>query len=149
MTAAPIDLRSDVLAPPTDEMWEAMRAAPLGWATNAEDPSVNELQERAAAPDLAGRVTLAGYVHPTWPVLAAADVVVVPSRAVPFGNTAVEGLLARRPVVASRSFSPPTLGSTRLSSTRRYSLMVVCSILPSASRPVITGWRGRSAGSLL
>lgn len=61
-----------------------------------------QLQERAAAPDLAGRVTLAGYVHPTWPVLAAADVVVVPSRAEPFGNTAVEGLLARRPVVASR-----------------------------------------------
>jgi threonine aldolase len=48
VTAAPIDLRSDALAPPTDEMWEAMRAAPLGWATNAEDPSVNELQERVA-----------------------------------------------------------------------------------------------------
>ncbi|WP_233405154.1 glycosyltransferase [Actinotalea solisilvae] len=61
-----------------------------------------QLQARAAEPDLAGRVTLAGYVHPTWPVLAAADVVVVPSRAEPFGNTAVEGLLARRPVVASR-----------------------------------------------
>jgi threonine aldolase len=48
VTAAPIDLRSDALAPPTEEMWEAMRAAPLGWATNAEDPSVNELQERVA-----------------------------------------------------------------------------------------------------
>jgi threonine aldolase len=29
-------------------MWEAMRAAPLGWATYGEDPSVNELQERVA-----------------------------------------------------------------------------------------------------
>jgi threonine aldolase len=48
VTAAPIDLRSDALAPPTDEMWEAMRGAQLGWATNAEDPSVNELQERVA-----------------------------------------------------------------------------------------------------
>jgi threonine aldolase len=48
VTAAPIDLRSDALAPPTDEMWEAMRGAQLGWATNAEDPSVNELQQRVA-----------------------------------------------------------------------------------------------------
>ena len=62
----------------------------------------SELVARAAAPDLAGRVSLAGYVHPTWDRLAAADVVVVPSRAEPFGNTAVEGLLARRPLVASR-----------------------------------------------
>jgi threonine aldolase len=49
VTAAPIDLRSDVLAPPTEEMWEAMRATRLGWATNGEDPSVLELQERVAA----------------------------------------------------------------------------------------------------
>lgn len=48
MTAAQIDLRSDLHARPTDEMWEAMRAAPLGWATYGEDPSVNELQERIA-----------------------------------------------------------------------------------------------------
>ena len=44
-----IDLRSDVHAPPTDEMWEAMRSAKLGWATVGEDPSVNQLQERMAA----------------------------------------------------------------------------------------------------
>ena len=43
-----IDLRSDVHAPPTDEMWDAMRSAELGWATVGEDPSVNELQERVA-----------------------------------------------------------------------------------------------------
>lgn len=61
-----------------------------------------QLRARAAEPDLAGRVDLRGYVHPTWPVLEDADVVLVPSRAEPFGNTAVEGLLARRPVVASR-----------------------------------------------
>lgn len=48
MTAPPIDLRSDLHGQPTDEMWEAMRAAPLGWATHGEDPSVNELQERMA-----------------------------------------------------------------------------------------------------
>ena len=43
-----IDLRSDLHARPTDEMWAAMREAPLGWATIGEDPSVNELQERMA-----------------------------------------------------------------------------------------------------
>ena len=44
-----IDLRSDLHALPTEEMWQAMRSAPLGWATYGEDPSVNELQERLAA----------------------------------------------------------------------------------------------------
>jgi glycosyltransferase involved in cell wall biosynthesis/GT2 family glycosyltransferase len=61
-----------------------------------------QLRGRAARPDLAGRVRFLGYVHPTWAHLAAADVVVVPSRTEPFGNVAVEGMLARRPVVASR-----------------------------------------------
>ena len=60
-----------------------------------------ELRTRAAAPDLAGAVGFAGYTSPTWPALAAADVVLVPSRAEPFGNTAVEAQLAARPVVAS------------------------------------------------
>lgn len=60
-----------------------------------------ELLSRCAQPDLAGAVDFRGYVDPTWPVLSAADVVLVPSRVEPFGNTAVEALLAQRPVVAS------------------------------------------------
>jgi threonine aldolase len=43
-----IDLRSDLCTVPTAEMWEAMRAAELGWATLGEDASVNTLCERAA-----------------------------------------------------------------------------------------------------
>jgi len=43
-----IDLRSDLCTVPTEAMWEAMRAAELGWATVGEDGSVNELCERAA-----------------------------------------------------------------------------------------------------
>ena len=43
-----IDLRSDFCAPPTDEMWEAMRAAELGWASAGDDASVNELERRGA-----------------------------------------------------------------------------------------------------
>jgi hypothetical protein len=59
------------------------------------------LRERAAAPDLDGAVTFSGYTDPTWPALGRAEVVLVPSRAEPFGNTAVEAQLAARPVVAS------------------------------------------------
>ncbi|MBD5786534.1 glycosyltransferase family 4 protein [Cellulosimicrobium terreum] len=61
-----------------------------------------EVRERAAEPDLAGAVEMLGYVDP-WPWLGEADVVVVPSRVEPFGNVAVEAMLAGRPVVASRT----------------------------------------------
>ncbi|HEY4349450.1 MAG TPA: beta-eliminating lyase-related protein [Gaiellaceae bacterium] len=43
-----IDLRSDICAGPTDEMWAAMRNAELGWATLGEDASVNLLESRGA-----------------------------------------------------------------------------------------------------
>src|SRR4051812_12151873 len=43
-----IDLRSDICAAPTDAMWEAMRAARLGWATYGEDENVLELERRGA-----------------------------------------------------------------------------------------------------
>ena len=47
-------------------------------------------------------VRFLGYRDPVWEVLAEADVAVVPSRYdEPFGNTAVEALLARRPVIVS------------------------------------------------
>ena len=62
-----------------------------------------ELATSAASPPLDGAVSLLGYVRPTWPVLAGCDVALVPSRVEPFGNTAVEALLARRPLVASRT----------------------------------------------
>jgi threonine aldolase len=43
-----IDLRTDVLTPPTEEMWEAMRRAELGWTLYRQDRAVNELEERGA-----------------------------------------------------------------------------------------------------
>ncbi|MCM3778109.1 glycosyltransferase family 4 protein [Microbacterium hydrocarbonoxydans] len=50
------------------------------------------------------RVEFAGFHPDIWPFLAESDVLVVPSRVdEPFGNTAVEGVLARRPVIASDS----------------------------------------------
>ncbi|RMG22945.1 MAG: threonine aldolase [Bacteroidetes bacterium] len=44
-----IDLRSDTLTQPTEEMKAAMMAAPTGDDVYGEDPSVNALQEYAAA----------------------------------------------------------------------------------------------------
>jgi len=61
-----------------------------------------ELRRRAARPQLAGRTTFHGFQDDVWPHLAACDILLVPSvLAEPFGNTAVEGVLAGRPVVAS------------------------------------------------
>lgn len=61
-----------------------------------------ELRERADRRDLRGAVTFHGYVRPVWDALAASSLVIVPSRTEPFGNVAVEAMLAGRPVVASR-----------------------------------------------
>jgi len=62
-----------------------------------------QLRDRAAQPDLAGAVDFLGYVHPTGARIAAAQAVLVPSRVEPFGNTAVEAMLAQRPLVVSRT----------------------------------------------
>ena len=43
-----IDLRSDTVTQPTDEMRRAMAAAEVGDDVFGEDPSINELQQRAA-----------------------------------------------------------------------------------------------------
>jgi glycosyltransferase involved in cell wall biosynthesis len=63
-----------------------------------------EEQLRSQAADGRSEVEFAGFHPEVWPFLAAADVLLVPSRTdEPFGNTAVEGILAQRPVVASDS----------------------------------------------
>lgn len=53
-----IDLRSDLCSVPTDEMWDAMRAAELGWPRFGEDASLNALCDRAAG--------LLGKAAATW-----------------------------------------------------------------------------------
>lgn len=63
-----------------------------------------EEQLRSQASAGRSEVEFAGFHPEVWPFLADADVLVVPSRGdEPFGNTAVEGILAQRPVVASDS----------------------------------------------
>ena len=44
-----IDLRSDTVTHPTEQMREAMAKAPVGDDVYGEDPTINELEERAAA----------------------------------------------------------------------------------------------------
>jgi glycosyltransferase involved in cell wall biosynthesis len=56
----------------------------------------------AADPALQDRVTFHGFVPDVWPHIAHSDIVVVPSQYdEPFGNTAVEAVLAARPAVVS------------------------------------------------
>jgi glycosyltransferase involved in cell wall biosynthesis len=62
-----------------------------------------QLRQRAEREDLAGHVTLSGYVSPIGPALARAHAVVAPSLREPFGNAVVEAQLALRPVVASEA----------------------------------------------
>jgi glycosyltransferase involved in cell wall biosynthesis len=61
------------------------------------------LRQRAAALGITDRITFAGFLPDGWAQLAASDIVLVPSRAAEgFGNAAVEGVLAARPVIASK-----------------------------------------------
>ena len=63
-----------------------------------------EQQLREQAESTGVEVDFAGFHPDVWPFLADADVLIVPSRVdEPFGNTAVEGILALRPVIASDS----------------------------------------------
>ncbi|MBQ4347503.1 MAG: low-specificity L-threonine aldolase [Firmicutes bacterium] len=48
MTNGKIDLRSDTVTPPTDEMRAAMAAAPVGDDVYGDDPTVNKLQKLCA-----------------------------------------------------------------------------------------------------
>ena len=66
------------------------------------EPFEQQLHEQVRSAGLSGSVSFLGFVDDVWSVLADCDVALVPSLLdEPFGNTAVEALLAARPVVAS------------------------------------------------
>ncbi len=44
-----IDCRSDAITQPTEEMWDAMHSAEVGWGMQGEDASLNALQAYAAS----------------------------------------------------------------------------------------------------
>ncbi|MGZ4801547.1 MAG: glycosyltransferase family 4 protein [Acidimicrobiia bacterium] len=63
---------------------------------------VDDLRRRANAAGTDSRVHLHGFDADIWPHLAHADILLVPSRLdEPFGNVAIEGALAARPVIVS------------------------------------------------
>ena len=73
-----------------------------GSAVAGNDGVVTALHRLADAASIRGAVRFLGYRDDVWAVLADCDVLVVPSRLEEgFGNTAVEGVLAARPVVVS------------------------------------------------
>lgn len=79
-----------------------VRVTLLGTAFAGYEWFEEQLRTHGAQADIP--VEFAGFQSDVWPFFAEADVVVVPSRVdEPFGNTAVEGILALRPVVASNS----------------------------------------------
>ena len=75
MAAIPVDLRSDTVTTPSDEMRRAMANAEVGDAWYGDDPTVNRLQERAAelvgmdaalyvpTGTMANQIALALHVH--------------------------------------------------------------------------------------
>lgn len=61
-----------------------------------------ELKKTVQRESLDARVNFLGFRRDVWPEIADADIVLVPSIGdEPFGNTAVEALLAARPLIAS------------------------------------------------
>jgi len=61
-----------------------------------------QLLETVRAAEMTDRVEFLGFRDDIWPELAASDIVLVPSQVdEPFGNTAVEAMLAARPLVVS------------------------------------------------
>jgi len=74
----------------------------LGSAFTGYEWFEKKLRDEVDAQGLTDHVEFAGFTEDVWPVFAASDLVLVPSLFdEPFGNVAVEGVLAERPVVAS------------------------------------------------
>jgi len=87
----------------------AARLTLAGDAFAGYEPFVRGLRERVGALGLAGRVHFTGFVPDVWRLHEEADVVLVPSRCEPFGNVAVEAMLAGRPVVAAAAQGLPEI----------------------------------------
>ncbi len=98
------------------------------------------LHDQVEEAGLGDRVVFAGLAPSPWSALASADVALVPSRVEPFGNTAVEAMLAGRPLVASRA-----QGLAEVVRGRRDGLLVAPGdprALAGAVREVLADWPG-------
>jgi glycosyltransferase involved in cell wall biosynthesis len=61
-----------------------------------------QLRDQATRLGLLDHVTFSGFAPSVWDAYERADIALVPSRAEPFGNAAVEAQLAQRPVIVTR-----------------------------------------------
>ncbi|GAA1364196.1 glycosyltransferase family 4 protein [Arthrobacter rhombi] len=75
-----------------------------GAAFEGKEQFADELRNLVSTLGIQGDVSFTGFTPDIWPLLDDADALVVPSTVdEPFGNTAVEGILAGRPVVVSNT----------------------------------------------
>ena len=76
----------------------------LGAVFEGNEAFEEQLRDQVAELGLAEHVTFLGFHPDIWALLAQADIIVVPSTVdEPFGNTAVEAMLAARPLIVSRT----------------------------------------------
>ena len=98
-----------------------------------------ELRAAVARHGLDDRVAFLGFESDVWPRLAASDVAIVPSTVdEPFGNTAVEAVLAGRPAVVSAT-------SGLVEAADGYASVVAvppgdATALAAAVRTIVDGW---------
>ena len=98
-----------------------------------------QLREQVKTKDLDEHVRFHGFQQCVWDLVAAGDVVVVPSRAdEPFGDTAVEAILSGRPVVASATSG--LLEATAGYATARTVTPGSPAALADALQAAIRGW---------
>lgn len=90
-----------------DVLLQAMTELPDAWLWLAgEGPQAAELPALAAELGIAERVRFLGWRDDKEALLAAADLVVVPSRVEPFGNVILDAWAAGRPLVAASAAGP-------------------------------------------
>lgn len=93
-----------------DVLVRALRALPRVHAVIAgEGPERDTLQDLARTEGVADRLHLLGWRTDTAALLAAADLLVCPSRIEPLGNVVLEAWSAHRPVVAAAAAGPSEL----------------------------------------
>jgi glycosyltransferase involved in cell wall biosynthesis len=74
-----------------------------------EGPEREALQQKASALKISDRVRFLGWREDVPDLLAACDMLAVPSRVEPLGNTIIEAWAAGKPVIASASAGPSEL----------------------------------------
>lgn len=97
-----------------DVLLDALATVPSAWLwLGGEGPLRSELEAQVRSLGIADRVRFLGWQDDPRPAIAAADIVVVPSRHEPLGNVILEAWAQGKPVVAAASEGPTQLISDR------------------------------------